>query len=147
MTEQSTPTEMSKPSSRLPAIIFAVALCSWMLFLAGLTQTSAPVVVNQRQVRRADLVVLAVLASPGEIRIKETLRGEAPESDVVEVSNLNLVSMEEETPYIVPLWRDGRIVKVSNPRDPDKGGPVIYPDSKDVRAQITDAMERGVIVE
>ncbi len=147
MTEQSTPTEMSKASSRLPAIIFAVALCSWMLFLAGLTQTSAPTVVNQRQVRRADLVVLAVLEAPGEIRVKETLRGEAPESDVVEVSNLNLVSMEEKTPYIVPLWRDGRIVKVSNPRDPDKGGPVIYPDSKDVRAQITDAMERGVIVE
>lgn len=149
MTDETTPTESLSSRSKLPVIVFGLALSAWMLFLATLTLTARPVVVNQRQVRRADLLVTATLAEPGknQVHIKEVIRGTKPDADVADVPNLNLVRMEKDTPYIVPLWRDGRIVKVSKLRDPASGRPMIYPDTPDVRQQIRDAMELGIIVE
>ncbi len=153
MTDQSESTEQSaatepgtdaKPRSRFLLVAIGVALASWMITLAFLTQVPFTVVVNQRQVRKADILITGVLKDAGskQVRIEKVWFGKAPESGIIEVPNIELVRPAAGTKYLIPLWRDGRIVNISK-----KFGPMVYPDTEEMREQVTAAMQRGRIIE
>ena len=117
--------------------------------LAFLTQIPFTIVVNQRQVRKADVLVTGALKDAGskQVRIEKVWFGKAPGSGVIDVPNIDLVRPAAGTNYLIPLWRDGRIVNVSKKGDPGSGRPMVYPDTEEMRAQVTEAIQRGRIIE
>lgn len=139
---------MTRPS-RMALYVVAALLATWMIGLAGLTQVPFKVIVNQRQIRRADVLITGVVEDRTKklVRVDKVWFGRAPETNPIKVANLDQVVTRDGQPYLFPLWNDGRIVKVSKERVPDSGGPVVYSDNEEMRDQIVDALERGRIRE
>lgn len=134
--------------ARTPVIVAALCSLSWLTALIVLTTVAGPIAVNQRQVRRADLIVSATVTDPatGRIHIEEVVAGEQPRSIDQTLANLpEQVTAGQK--FLIPLWRDQRIVEVSDPRKRDSGRPVLYPDTPDIRARIQDALALGRIDE
>ena len=143
------PNTGATPPSRFLLVVMGIILTSWMTMLAFLTQVPFTVVVNQRQVRRADLLITGVLKDAGskQVRIEKVWFGKAPDSGVIEVPNIELVRPVAGTNYLIPLWRDGRIVNVSKRGDLKSARPMVYLDTDEMRQQVSAAIQRGRIIE
>ena len=147
MAEQSA--EPSGGKSKLAFWFILIVLLVWLGGLASLSQVPSTPIVNQYQIRRADLVVLAVPEDVAKkrVRVNKVWSGKAPESDVIALTNLDKVEVSQGAEYVMALWNDGRIVKISDRNKPGSGGPVVYPNTEAVRAQVLDALESGRIRE
>jgi len=121
----------------------------WLSGLGVLTQWPEVPIVNQRQIRRADCVVIGVPTDVAKkrVEIRETVVGKKFDEPVIAVPNLDKVRVVAGQEYVIPLWNDGRIVKVSNPNKKGSGRPVIYHNTDDVRQQVQQALTRGRIRE
>jgi hypothetical protein len=148
MTDQSQQ-DAAPRKSKLLFICTALALVVWMSILAGFTQVPRLIVVNQVQVRRADLVVTARVEDTQKklVDITKVWSGKQPEQTSVEVPNLDEVSVKVGEEYLIPLWNDGRIVKVQKRRDPTENQPDVYPNTEELREQVLEALAKGRIRE
>ena len=147
MPEQS---ETAEP--RASRAVFYTALIIVIVWLSGLgflTQRSEPPTVNQRQIRRADSVVIGVPTDVAKkrVEIRETVTGKPFDEAVIAVQNLEKVRVIAGQEYVIALWNDGRIVKVSDPNKKNSARPVVYPNTEDVREQVRRALARGRIRE
>ncbi len=147
MPEQSETAE-AQPSRTAFYAMLAIAVV-WLSALGILSQRSEPPVVNQRQIRRADCVVIGVPKDVAKkrVEIREVVVGKKFEEAVIAVQNLDKVQVVGGQEYVIALWDDGRIVKVSNPAKKGSGRPVAYPNTADVRHQVQQALARGRIRE
>ncbi len=148
MTNAPVPADRPRHSRRGLMVAGGLMAC-WIVALLVMALTDDNPVVNQRQIRRADLVVTAVIDDPdaGNAHVREVLYGDARPDDALTIPNLKESGAARGETYIVPLWRSGRVVKVSDPRDPGSGRPVIYPASQNALAQVRAALAAGRIDE
>ncbi|MFK7820933.1 MAG: hypothetical protein AB8G99_19620 [Planctomycetaceae bacterium] len=148
MTDSSQPD--AEPRKRKGLLICtAIALAAWMLILAGFTQVPKLVVVNHVQVRRADLMVTARVVDRDKklVEITKVWSGKQPDESSINIVNLNEVAVEAGKDYLMPLWNDGRIVKVQRRRKASENRPDVYADSEEMRAQVAEALAKGRIRE
>lgn len=146
------PASDNTPKSKLPLIIVAVALAAWMLTLMGLTQVPRLTVVNQVQVRRAERMITGVVKNreQNEVEVNRVWFGKKPESTLIKVPNLNQVEgvdVEQGKAYLIPMWNDGRVVKVRKRSKLEDNRPAIYEDTEEMRSQVQAAIDRGLIRE
>lgn len=135
------PTSPASPRSRTALILVAICLAGWMSWLCYLAMQGSEPVVNQRQIRRAPIVVTAKVVSIEKklVEVEKTWVGE-PEGATLGVRNLDKVPVVEGESYVMPLWADGRIVRISDPNVPGSGAPAVYPATDGVGQQVQDLL-------
>ncbi len=148
------PSPASDPESKskLPLICAAIALVVWMGVLINLTGAPRLRVVNQVQVRRADRMITGLVTDRKKklVEVKRLWFGKKPESNSITVPNLDDVEgveVEEGQQYLIPMWSDGRIVKVRKRAKLEDNRPAVYPDNEEMRSQVENAIARGLIRE
>lgn len=144
------PASDDTPKSKLPVIVVATALTAWMLTLMGFSQVPRLIVVNQTQVRRAERMITGLVTNveSGEVEVKKLWFGKEPESNSMAVPNLDQVEgveVQQGKTYLMPMWNDGRIVKVRKRSELKDNRPAIYADTEEMRSQVQAAIDRGLI--